>query len=236
MDQMKYIGIAKALSYGSSAKEDSAKIGNDALIKEISTFPELHSCWVLKPSYVEEMDEPKALVERMLEAGVLAGRMFPTPEDYGYFLAEWSMGGLLREMEAHRIPLFIDLSLFQEDDPDWRAIDDLCELHPDLPVVLGETRSYDNKLFYPFMRTHRNFHLELSSYYVHRGIEDICERFGADRLIFGSGMPLSPPGEIMAMVTQALIGPEERALVAGGNLENLLKNVAPGIEACAGRN
>ena len=225
VDQMRYVGIAKALTYHSSAKHYRASSGNDALLEEISYFPELQPSWVLKPSRLEKMDEPDVLVEKMLKSNVRAGRMFPTPKDYNYFLAQWSVGGLLDEMESRRIPLFIDLGFFEEDEPDWAIIDDLCGLHSDLPVVLAGVHSENDWILYPFMRSHHNFYLELSIHYVRRGIEDICSKFGPDRLIFASGLPLTAPEETMAMVTHAHISSEERELIAAGNLENLLSNV-----------
>ena len=222
---MNYVGIAKALSYHSSAKEGDARQGNDTLLEEISPFSNLHPYWILKPFYIEEMDDSQAFVEKMLASKVRAGRMFPTPKENRRFLAQWSMGELLEQMEARRVPLFIDLSLFQEEEPDWAALDDLCGRHPHLPVVLAGVHNQDDWIFYPFMRSHRNFYLELSFHYVHRGIEDICEKFGAGRLIYGSGMPLVAPEEIMTMVTHARISQEDKQLIASGNLENLLKNV-----------
>jgi predicted TIM-barrel fold metal-dependent hydrolase len=67
-------------------------------------------------------------------------------------------------------------------------------------------------------------------------VEDICKRFGADRIIFGtyyygllSGTPASPllvpscvPSSSRAMVTYADISEEEKGMVAGGNLRRLL--------------
>ena len=56
-------------------------------------------------------------------------------------------------------------------------------------------------------------------------IASICEKVGASRLIYGSGMPRIAPGVAMTTVTHAWVNDEEKQLIAAGNLERLLGEV-----------
>jgi predicted TIM-barrel fold metal-dependent hydrolase len=70
-----------------------------------------------------------------------------------------------------------------------------------------------------------NLHLDTSRYALFRGIEIFCEKVGAGRLIYGSGMPRIAPGVSMTTVTHAFVSDEEKQLIAAGNLERLLGEV-----------
>jgi predicted TIM-barrel fold metal-dependent hydrolase len=82
-----------------------------------------------------------------------------------------------------------------------------------------------SRSLYPLLDACANLYLELSRYTAFRTVDGICERFGARRLIYGSGLPLVAPGVAMTTVTHALIGEEDKALIAAGNLRRLIGEV-----------
>ena len=57
------------------------------------------------------------------------------------------------------------------------------------------------------------------------GIEDTVERFGASRLVFGSGMPNVSGASSVALLTYARISDEDKALIGSGNIKRLLSEV-----------
>jgi predicted TIM-barrel fold metal-dependent hydrolase len=69
--------------------------------------------------------------------------------------------------------------------------------------------------------------IEISGYQPHRAIEEIAQRFGARRLLFGSGLPVFEPGSAVAMVTYAELPQDQKQMIAGGNLESLLEQAKP---------
>jgi predicted TIM-barrel fold metal-dependent hydrolase len=56
-------------------------------------------------------------------------------------------------------------------------------------------------------------------------VEFLCGEVGAERLLYGSGLPYGSPGPGITGIQYALISDEERALVAGDNLRALLAHV-----------
>ena len=50
----------------------------------------------------------------------------------------------------------------------------------------------------------------------------ICERFGPERLLFGSRLPLLCPGAARHAIERAGISEQAKELIAGGNLRRLL--------------
>jgi len=215
LSEMDYAGIDEALVYHSLAKEYSPTVGNKKLMEEIKNNDRLHPCWVVMPSSTGEMPESESLISEMLDNGVRAVRLFPT--DHSYSLADWSCGELFGELENHKI-----LTLIEIDQIGWDGLNSLCTRHPNLPIVILNLNYRINRYLYPLMDKFPNLNIEISGYQMHRGVDAICSRFGAGRLIFGSRMPFFTPGPAMAMVEYALISQKEKSLIASGSLQRLL--------------
>ena len=75
------------------------------------------------------------------------------------------------------------------------------------------------------LKKHKNLYLETFGFKAQDGIEEVCKVFGAERLIFGSGMPESSGAAAVTMITYANISFEEKQMIASENLEKLLGGV-----------
>ena len=67
--------------------------------------------------------------------------------------------------------------------------------------------------------------LETSGYHHFTGIETIVKNFGAKRLIFGTNMPYFYIPVSISALQYAELTLEEKQLIAGDNLRNLLREV-----------
>jgi len=61
---------------------------------------------------------------------------------------------------------------------------------------------------------------------VHNGLEDICERFGARRLLFGTGYPQFALGPAITMIASAQISNHDKQLIASGNMRRLIEEAS----------
>ncbi|MGH3469375.1 MAG: amidohydrolase family protein, partial [Thermocrispum sp.] len=202
-------------------------IGNAALHAEVEGQHRLHPVWVVMPSHTGELPESDQLVGAMLEHGVRMARMFPSAELSGhrFALADWCAGSLLAALAERRVPVAIDFTLFRRGEPPWDMIVEVCTRHPRLPVVLIDAQGRNNRTLYAVMAHCPNLHLETAGFNVHRGIEDVCRRFGPERLLFGSGYPLQSMGGAVLQLDRADIDEDQRDLIASGNLRALLAAV-----------
>ena len=214
LEKLAPLGIRRALVYHALAKELHPADGNPVLLDEIEGLP-LTPCWVAMPHHTGEMPQPFELVERMKAYGVPAARLFPTLHSFS--LSDWCAGDLLDAFEANRVPVFLELA-----QTNWDHIAAALVSHPDLRLVLVQTSYRCDRLLYPLLEKYPNLAIEISNYMVSGGIEAICGRFGASRLLFGTGSPMLEPGGPVAMVTYAEIADEDKQLIAAGNLERLL--------------
>jgi len=218
-------GISRRLVYHAVAKEYSPAVGNQRLLQEIGPYEGMDACWAMGAWVTGEMPPPTALVAAMRAAEVRAARFFTR---YHYVpMGEWSLGPLWSELEAHRIPLFLDLGYrwATMDDFDPEPVYALCHAHPALPVILVKHRMRYNRQPYHLLAACPNLSLELSGQWNYRAVEDICQRFGPQRILFGTNWPYMDSSFAVAAVTYAALTDADRARVAGGNLRQLLEGV-----------
>ena len=168
---------------------------------------------------------PDALIERLHRANVRAMRFFR--HAYHVPIGEWSLGALWSALEWHRIPLLLDVG------DRWATMDPfnadevyaLCHAHPNLPVILLKHRIRYNRQVYQLLEACPNLRLELSGYWHYRAVEEICGRFGPERLIFGTNWPYMDSSFAVAMVMYSETPIVTKRAVAGSNLELLMEAV-----------
>ncbi len=225
---MSYFGIEDALVTHSMSREPHPIDGNAAVLVETADKDNLHPSWALIPPASKELPKPAALIPEMIARGVKAAKIFYG--SYSFAISEWCIGELLDELEARRVPTFIDpdieMNIWHMDRFDWDAVDALCRQHPLLPVILSEARIRSaNRLLYQLLEKHSNLHVELSGYWAYHAVEFVAREFGADRLLFGTRMPVRDPACAIGQLVYSDISDEDKALIAGDNLRTLLGGV-----------
>ena len=220
IQEMEDASVDRALVYHNLAREHYPVMGNGKLMQAIHGEPRLLPAWVLLPHHTGEVGGPEEMVTQLLDAGVRVARLYP--KDHNFSLSEWGCGPLLSVLEDHRIPLMIDLS-----QTDLEGIHRLCAANPRLPVILSDVGYRSDRFIYPLLERHGNLHVETGKYQTHRGVESICSRFGASRLIFGSRTPELACGPMAMSIRYARIDPESKDSILGGNILHLMDGVRP---------
>jgi predicted TIM-barrel fold metal-dependent hydrolase len=216
--KLKYYGIEGALAYHSMAREYSPSIGNQMLLEEISSLPFFKGVWVIMPHHTGEFPEPPVLREEMKKNNIKAVRMFPSGQ--GYTFSEWCCGDLFGMLEECRIPLMMGVR-----EATYSELYDVMFAHPEMRVILTDLYYSACRNLYPLLKKFEHIYVETIGYKIFGGIEEFCRLFGADRLVFGSGMPVYSGGSATGMINYARISDEEKHKIASGNLERLLGGV-----------
>lgn len=212
--EMKRVGVSEALVFHSMAKEYAPCVGNEMLLAEIEGRP-IRPCWVVMPHHTGEMPAPDELLAQMKVKGVRALKAYPNAQ--AFTLADWCAGNLLAMIEANSIPFFLDM-----DQTNWGQVAEILSDHPKLNLILLRQSYRIDRLVYPLMEKYAGLRMEAATYQVASGIEQVCKRFGAGRLLFGTALPYLDVGPAIAQITYAEISDEEKQLIAGDNLRSLL--------------
>lgn len=215
---MKNAAVDEALVFHIISKEYNPIIGNQKVLEEVREYKNLIPCWTILPEHTGEIPSADKFVKEMIKNRVFAVRIFP--KTHNWILSEWAAGDMLKALEERRIPVFIDY-----EETDWNQLFSLCSAHPALPVVLTRAPYWTSRQIYTLLAKTDNTYIDTSFFQLYNGIEDICEKFGENRLLFGSAAPWFNMAPSVMAIRYAGISDEKKAKIAGDNLRYLIKSV-----------
>jgi len=219
-------GIHEAIVIDCLSQENSPSDGNPRIIETVKDHPRLHAGWVAVPPGTDEMPGPAEMIAQMREHKI--GLLYMFPNQYRFPMTDWAVDDLLGPMADARVPLYVSYEEIGAtpsgaDITNWPELVELCRRHPALPVIVGEMRIRRTmRTVYRAMQACENLHLDLSAYWLHRGVEYLSERFGSHRLLFGSNWPTMNHGATSVTIACADINDDAKANIAGDNLRRLI--------------
>jgi len=212
------VGIEAGLVYHTRAWEWSPAPGNAKLLEEIAGNERLRPCFVALPPATREIDPPREFAAMVRSMGG-AVRIFPNM--HNWHMSEWCAGALFDALAERSVPVLVDIG-----ETDWESIAGVLARHPGLPLIVLNFYYRCDRFAYPLLESYPDLYLESNTYGVFEGIEMVCERFGAGRLVFGTALPDLEAGGPMALVTYADISDEDRRKIAGATMRRLLGEVS----------
>ena len=210
--------VARALVCHSLSIEAHPSVGNARLVQETAGSGRLLPCWAALPPTAGEMGSAEGLLRSMREAGVRAVRLCPSASRHQFPLGSADAGRLLGALADHRIPTLIDSAELS-----WGEVEAVARAHPTLPLILLNVGYRGIRTLYPVLDAAENVRIETSLYQACGALREGVSRFGAQRFLFGTCLPRFEPGCAVASILYADITDEAKRLVAGGNLDSLLR-------------
>ncbi|MEV4172628.1 amidohydrolase family protein [Nonomuraea sp. NPDC049709] len=213
---MDRFGIAEAVVSHTLSWLHDPGTGNRELLGLVANEPRLHPCWVMLPDTCGETGTPAQFVAAALDGGVRAVRAYPA--DHGYDLVGKDAAPMLDAIAEAGLPLLVDAPQIG-----WAAAEAIAAAHPSLPIVVGSLGYRLLRQAAGVLSRTGNVHLGLANLSSHRGLEWLAERYGAYRLVFGTGAPLRDPAEAVTRLLWAELDDEAVAAIGSGTLLGLLK-------------
>lgn len=236
--EMNYYGIREALIADCRAAMRMYYMEqvNRELLKWIDEGEgRLHACWIWSVTQRATTRDIRGAVRAMVERGVKAVRLLPNPVDPD-LVDPWLCGELLAALEERRVPVFLERTDLESrlgfdsgvDVPSRgfsaRAVYEICQNHHRLPVVVMWLGG-DPDIVAPLLESCPNLYLDFPCLPHHKHFEMYLRVGGAERLLYGSGLPRSSPAKAMAIVNYSSASEQEKQLIFGGNLRRLLMEV-----------
>ena len=224
LTQMARFRIQRAVVSHMASRDYDPTVGNEMLLDGIRGADDLFGAVTLVPSATGEQGDPGVYLDRCIQGKARLARLFPTLHRFS--LGEWCCGDVLTAMQERRIPLLIWHS-----ETSWDTLFSLAVKYPELPIIVEGTEGtgrkilYFNRFYYALLEKTRNVSIELHYTYNFLLLEDMVGKFGAERLVFGSYLPVQDPNATMMRITHARISDDDKKSIAGGNLERLVGRV-----------
>jgi hypothetical protein len=218
--EMDFCGVDRSLVWHIAQFDSSPQAGNALLAQAIQPQPRLTGCWAILPNQAHEFPPFEIFLQEMRSARVGALRDFPN--EHHFLLNEVAMGSWLEPMVAHRVPLFISV----ERGANWPIVYDLMAEFPDLVCAICDHGCWgEDRRFRPLIERYPHVYVDTAQYLLDGGIEAFVADYGAQRMLFGSGFPVSYLGGMMMAIQHACIPDDAKAAIAGQNLERILSEV-----------
>ena len=200
--------------------------GNRRLMEAVKGHPRLHPCWVLEPPKKPGRDAAKPMVDEMLAAGVRAARLRVKRVSS----LTWLWDGLCAELEAHRVPCFLDFgevsTLGNPGDADVNNLHKIALAHPELPMILSHIMGGLglHPAVIPMMHRCPNVYLDIAG--ILEYWREVAREISPKRVLFATGAPFTDPGILISNVQYARrLTEADKRLIYGDNLRRLLEEV-----------
>lgn len=200
----------------------SAQAGNRVLVEKAEAFPEnVYEIWTGLPFYPFPSGSGPLPGKGRPHRSMRGVRIFPGSHNYA--LEEWVVGTLCEWLIRYNLPLFI-----WHTEIDWPSLHRLAIRYPSLTIIV-ETQVkkilYHTRMLFPLMRECGNVLVEISNFTGQGYIEYAVKEFGAERLVFGSFMPVNDPLVPIGMIIDADIEEKNKLLIASGNMKRIIEEV-----------
>ena len=199
--------------------ETDVELCNAKLYEACGGNPPLIPCPVVLPASAGDVPPEPEQVDAAVRRG--AGAVFLRPARDAWILDDWVCGPLFRALEARRVPAFCLERLIGPE-----QVAKLAGRYPDVSFLLAGGNYRGQRVYVPLLETFPNVFLSTgNNNCVYRGIEQIVERVGPGRLLFGTGFPAAEPMAAVTQLTYSEIPEEAKALIGAGNVERLIARI-----------
>lgn len=224
-------GIDRAMvSSASSITYRNAQSGNEELHAATKSHRDrLIPFAVINPFYAGWQDDLKTCHE---EFGMRGLRIYP--KWHNYALADPCCAEMVAAATERKLPISIPLRVEDNRQRSWlldvpdvpvSEIVDLVQKHPDAKFVLLNGIGYSGSaLGKNAKELPANYWIEISrlSAVMANEIGGLLDQLGADRLVFGTGMPFKYPDPVLVKLEVLDISDEVREKVRSGNAASLI--------------
>ena len=194
--------IEKAVVYHALSREISPVEGNRLLIEKIKKYERLIPSWAIFPPDSGDVENFEEYIKEGIESGVKFFLIFHNV--YKISLSHYVYSGTFKLIEKLKIPVIIEPTIpfkWQVDAGDWEGIRLVCEKHPDLPVIFSEFRTrYHIRIVLHYLKKYKNFYYDIGSCWNYRAFEKLVEITGGKKLVVGTNLPFSDPGQSLGML------------------------------------
>lgn len=176
----------------------------------------IKACYVLEPNLgTTEMPGRDELARKLEVDRPAAVKLYPRSNNY--VLDGFYCGELLELLNRYEMPVFLD----SNEAPDYKDIPGLAMAYPNIKFVILRTSIKKSRNTIPLLSKLENVYFDMSVMIDTGLIEEIVDRFGSEKLLFGSGMPFYVPAGALSMIIYSRIDKKHRENILFRNWERI---------------
>ncbi len=202
--------------YNAARAGQSVRAANEETIrhcKECGGVPVLR---LLPPSFEKESYSRQEL-EHLAKVEGAAFRIHPQKDASP--IADWLYGWMIEVLEESKAPLLVSVWEYEDLSP----LAEFKAKHPDLVLVLTNTNQWLNRQYVAMVKNFPNVYIETSNTIEYYALESMAAEIGADKILFGTGMPAKEPYDRMYQMLYCELPQEDIELIAYKNFERIME-------------
>lgn len=208
-------GIVSCAWYNQARAGKSVRAMNEEtlqLCREHGGVPILR---LLPPSFGKE-SYSRAEMEALAAEGA-AFRIHPQKD--GTPVADWLYGWMIEVLEQYKAPLLVSVWEYEDLSP----LAEFKARHPELVLLLTNTNQFLNRQYVAMVKNFPNVYIETTNVIEYYAFESLAAEIGADKILFGTGMPDKEPYDRIYQMLYCELSPEEIELIAYKNFERVME-------------
>tara|TARA_B100000809_G_scaffold167968_1_gene165331 strand:- start:2455 stop:3210 length:756 start_codon:yes stop_codon:yes gene_type:complete len=189
---------------------------NETIYAACEAHPGLVPCPIVVPNTAYDLPDETEQVADAIHHGAAAAYIRCGADHW--FAADWVSDNLFGAVSERALPVYVGSETMSQ-----RELATIAERFPRLPIIYTQIDYRAQRTLLPLLETFPNIYASIGNpYNIHMGIEQIIERVGPTRLLFGTGFPGAEQTAAVTYLTYANISEEEKALIGSANMDRLI--------------
>ena len=212
-------GVSRAVVYHGNTGMVGAAYANNELAEGIRSHADrLTGIWSILPEQCHELPDVEHIFVAMKENNIGALTLFPTW--HRWIPNKLTIGRLMEAVTERKVPVYLPLC---NGEGGWKWVYDFMKEFPKATTIVTTLGLWgSDRNLRPLLENYPNLHAEMSQYWVPEGITDMAKIYGADKLLYGSGMPKMGFGSTMLSIVNLQLPEGDIEKIASGNIKRLL--------------
>ncbi len=212
--------ISNAVVFHTDALRDVHR-GN-ALAAEAaeSSGGRLSSCYVLRSDIGgSEMPAADVLLSQLRNERPAAVKLYPNA--HRYILNEFYAGELLDVLDELHMPVLFD----SDQKPSYESLPGLAKRYPNIKFIMLRQAICESRYARPLIEKLDNVYIDAGIMIDTCFIEELVNKFGPSKLLFGSGMPVYMPAGALGMIIYSRISDDDKQAIFSGNWNRIQEEI-----------
>ena len=217
--EMDRMGVERALVRYHNM-ENGAVYANDKIAALLADDADgrLMGVWHILPEQCEELPSVDEFFGTMKAKRIAAIRHLAGPQRW--VPCRLTIGRTMDAARELRVPLMTTPLAYADG---WAGLFRFVQEFPEnIYIVSGDGLWGVDRNIRPLLENFPGVHFEVSSFWPPEGVRDLARKYGADRILYGSGFPQYNQGNMMAVVRHLELDEADKRLIAAGNLERII--------------
>lgn len=184
------------------------------LIKQVSekSSGRIKPCYILQPNLGNSgVPSEMELYVRLKKEKPVAVRLYPNSKQFR--ADHFYCGELLEIINELKLPV-----IFEADQtPAYEYLPVLAKSYSRIKFIILRRGFRESGYIIPLLKKLNNVYFDTSIMVDTGIIEEIVNKYGSERLLFGSGLPFFPPEGALSLILYARIGNKDRENILFGN-------------------